>query len=82
MDSYTRQHMILLIEDLCVLKDYKTETIYLAISLADRFLINLSIKNEQAPCLISLAVICSLMAAKLEQPISPCFGNIIYVLEM
>jgi len=44
---------------------------YLSASLADRYLVNLVVKNERAPCLIKLAVIATLMAAKLEEPIQP-----------
>lgn len=64
-----RQHMITLLEDLNRLKAYKEETLYLAASLADRYLVNLAVKNLPAPCLIKLAVITTLMAAKLEEPI-------------
>lgn len=39
----TRQHMILLVEELVRLKDYNEETLYLAISIADRFLVNLAV---------------------------------------
>ena len=64
-----RRHMITLLEDLNKSKQYKEETLYLAASLADRYLVNLAVKREKAPCLITLAVISTLMAAKLEQPI-------------
>lgn len=66
MTDYTRQQMVMLIEDLCALKQYKVETLYLAVSIADRYLVNLAVKGSPAPCLITLAVISVLMAAKLE----------------
>lgn len=72
-----RRHMITLIEDLNRLKQYKEETLYLAASLCDRYLVNLAIKNLKAPCLIKLAIISTLMAAKLEQPVQPSFNRMI-----
>lgn len=64
-----RRHMITLLEDLNRLKNYKEETLYLAASLCDRYLVNLAVKNQKAPCLIRLTVIATLMASKLEQPV-------------
>lgn len=58
--------MITLLEDLQRQKSYKEETLYLAASLCDRYLVNLAVKGEKEPCLIKLAIICTLMAAKLE----------------
>jgi len=52
VSSQARRHMITLIEDLNRLKNYKEETLFIAASLADRFLVNLAVKNEAAPCLI------------------------------
>ncbi len=69
--------MITLIEDLNRLKNYKEETLYLAASLSDRLLVNLAVKNQPAPCLIKLAVISTLMAAKLEEPIQPSYNRMI-----
>ena len=61
-----RRHMITLLEDLNRQKSYKEETLYLAASICDRYLVNLAVKNEKAPCLIKLAIISTLMSAKLE----------------
>lgn len=69
--------MITLIEDLNRLKSYKEETLYLAASLVDRYLVNLAVKNGVAPCLIKLAVIATLMAAKLEEPIQPSYNRMV-----
>ena len=77
---FARQQMVKLIEELAFMKDYKLETILIAVSLADRYLVNIAIKGEPAPCLIPLAVVCVLMAAKLEQPISPSFNRLIHLL--
>ena len=51
---------------------------YLSASLADRYLVNLVVKNERAPCLIKLAVIATLMAAKLEEPIQPSYRQMVH----
>lgn len=77
VSDQARRHMITLIEDLNRLKKYKEETLYLAASLADRLLVNLAVKNKEAPCLIKLAVITTLMAAKLEEPIQPSYNRMI-----
>jgi hypothetical protein len=66
VSDQARHHMITLMEDLHRVKSYKEETFYLATSLADRFLVNLAVKNLKPPCLIKLSIICTLMAAKLE----------------
>lgn len=66
MTDYTRQQMVMLIEDLNTLKEYKLETLYLSVSLADRYLVNIAVQGKPAPCLITLAVVCVLIAAKLE----------------
>ena len=59
--------MVLLIEELHAVKNYRIETLYLAVSIADRYLKQLSLAGKEEPCLISLAVICTLIAAKLEE---------------
>lgn len=71
--SDTRQHMILLVEELVRLKCYNEETLYLAVSIADRYLVNLAVAKEKAPCLVTLSVTCLLIAAKIEEPISPSY---------
>ena len=69
--------MVTLLEALITEKEYKEETLYLAVSLCDRYLVNLAIGKKMAPCLIMLAIIGTLMAAKLEQPIQPNFNRMI-----
>ena len=61
-----RSHMVTLIDELTRLKEYKQSTFYLACSLADRYLVNIAVLGKSAPCLIRLAIIVTLMAAKLE----------------
>ena len=43
ISSFARQQMVMLIEELCNLKEYKLETLYLAVSLADRYLVNIAV---------------------------------------
>ena len=69
--------MVMLIEYMNNCKGYKIETLYLAVSLADRYLVNMAISGEEAPCLISLGMICILIAAKLEEPVSPSYNFLI-----
>lgn len=73
VNNEARSHMVFLIEEIHRLKEYKEETFYSAVSLADRYLVYLTVSNQHPPCLIRLAIICCLMAAKLDQPISPSF---------
>ena len=77
VSELARKHMITLMEDLNRMKDYKEETLFLAASIADRYLVNLTVKKIATPCLIRLAIICTLMAAKLEQPIQPSFNRMV-----
>lgn len=44
VSELARKHMITLMEDLNRLKDYKEETLFLAASIADRYLVNLAVK--------------------------------------
>ena len=61
-------------------KKYKEETFFLAVSVADRYLVNLTVQKKQPPCLTSLAVISLLLGAKLEQPMHPSFNIMIRLL--
>ena len=72
--------MVLLIEEFHAVKNYRIETLYLAVSIADRYLNQISLDGKEEPCLISLAVICTLLAAKLEESISPSFIRMINLL--
>ena len=77
VSELARKHMITLMEDLNRMKDYKEDTLFLAASIADRYLVNLAVKGAAAPCLIRLAIVSILMAAKLEQPIQPSFNRMV-----
>ena len=73
--------MVNLIEQIHAIKEYRTETLFLAVSLMDKYLAILAIDNKSPPCLITLSVTCLLMAAKLAQPISPSFTRMISLLK-
>ena len=76
-----RMGMVLMIEDLYKLRQYYLETFYLAVSIADRYLIGLTVREERAPCLVTLGVTCLLLAAKIEQHKNPRFSLMSNVLE-
>ena len=61
-----RSKAILLISQLSDAMKYKTETLYVAVSIMDRYLINMISINEKAPCLVTLGVVVLMIAAKLE----------------
>lgn len=71
---------MVLIQNLHKAKDYKEDTLFLAGSLADRFLASLSSKGLPAPDTLLLATTCILLGAKLEQPMSPSFLRMINLL--
>jgi hypothetical protein len=72
-----REAMITLIMDLHRAKGYKTETMFLACSIADRFLARYMKKDFREPNLVHMATISLLLAAKLEQPMFPSFERMI-----
>lgn len=72
-----RLYMITVIIEVHRIKNYKEETLYLATSLADRYLALLTILQKPSPCLIKLAFVAILMAAKLEEPIQPSFNRMV-----
>ena len=65
--------MVILLEELVRKRQYRRETLFLAVSLADRYLVTLTVARRPAPCLVNLAVTCLLIAAKLNQPLRPKF---------
>lgn len=77
----TRSHMITLLEALNAEKEYKQDTLFLAASLSDRYLVNLAVRNIKAPCMIKLAICATLMSAKLEQPMQPNFNRMVRLVE-
>lgn len=65
-------------------KKYRKETLYVAIGLLDRYLdrwLRSAQDGEQQLDLIMLGTVCVLLAAKLNQPVHPCFDNMIMLLD-
>ena len=79
MDSTLRDYGISRIIDLCKQKQYRQETLHLAINIFDRIMmLNLKVvKPEQLPIYI---VACTILAAKLEQPMTPSISIMIRLL--
>jgi len=61
-------------------KDYKDETLFTAVNIFDKYLSSIGVLNFKKSNLMTLVVISLLMAAKLEQPISPNFARMISLL--
>lgn len=61
-----RKSMVLLLEELNEEEEWNDETLMLAVSIADRYLLNLSREKAVAPCLVTLSVTCLMIAAKIE----------------
>jgi hypothetical protein len=59
---------------------YKPETMHLAGNIGDRYLKYLTRTGQKAPPMAVLATTAILMAAKIEQPISPSFNRMISLL--
>ena len=76
-----RLYMVTVICEVHKLKGYKEETLYLACSLADRYLAALTLIEHPSPCLIRLGFVCILMAAKLEEPIQPSFNRMVRLVQ-
>ena len=61
-------------------KEYKIETLFTAAGIFDRYINIIGIENFPRENVIILSAISMLMAAKLEQPISPSFSRMIALL--
>ena len=81
MTADMRIYMLTVIIEVHRVKNYKEETLYLAINLADRFLYSLTVLQQPSPCLIRLSFVCILMAAKLEESIQPSFNRMVRLVE-
>ena len=79
--NYSRQQIVLLIEDLHGVKGYKLETLFTAVSLADRYLLKLLADVNEKTCLVTVAVTSLLFAAKIEEETSPSFERMIILLQ-
>ena len=75
-----RESMVALLQELHRIKKYHIETLFLACSIADRFLAKLAKRRFCAPNLVQLATVSLLIAAKLYEHVNPCFDIMISIL--
>ena len=75
-----RELLVSILQDLNRKKDYKPETLHLAGSIADRYLKTVLASGQPVPNLFALGATVTLLAAKLEQPISPSFNRMLALL--
>ena len=78
---YDRSYGIQKIFDLHKKKGYRHETLFVACSILDRYLWTIGWQTFPREKMCMLATLSILMAAKLEQPISPNFGKMISLLK-
>ena len=62
------------------MKEYKLDTLFLAVSITDRYLAKLNFSSSRV-CFGSLAICCLLIAAKLMEPVVPNFNNMCRLLD-
>ena len=72
--------MVQLIEQINHMKSYREETLFLAVNIADRYLALLAVLHNQTPSLIELGVISIMLAAKLNEHLSPSYYNIVKII--
>ena len=81
MSQLDRSYAIQKIFDLHQQKNYKIETLFVACSILDRYLFTIGFKTFKREDMCKLATISILMAAKIEQPISPSYSRMIHLLQ-
>ena len=62
------------------MKGYRPETLFLAINIADRYLALMAVFHNMTPSLIELGVISILLAAKINEHLSPSYYNLIKII--
>jgi hypothetical protein len=80
ISQFDRSYAVQKIFDLHVKKEYKIETLFIAVSIFDRYLAQIGHWTFPRDQVCLLATISILIAAKLEQPISPSFLRMIGLL--
>ena len=80
MTDYDRSYGIQKIFDLHAKKDYTPETLFMAANILDHYIFSIGVENFPKMKMVNLATVSTLMAAKLEQPISPSFSRMISLL--
>lgn len=66
----------MLIERVHGRKDYKEETLYVAVSLVDRCIEKFT-DSDDVPCLVTLSITCLFIAAKIEEEIQPNLNRMV-----
>ena len=66
--------MVRLIENIHSQKKYRIETLYLAVNIADRYLIKTFGMSKPVPNLVLLALTSIMIAAKAGQPLKPSYA--------
>jgi hypothetical protein len=79
IDSNDRDHSVLRIIDLCQIKGYRDETLFLAIRIFDRIFATV-FKSIDCDFLPLFIVTCTILAAKMEQPMTPSIQRMISLL--
>ena len=80
MNSHDRETMIAFLQEIHRIKGYSIDTFFLSCSIIDRFLQKLTVIGEEAPHLALLATVSLMIAAKLSEPVKPCFEYTIRIL--
>ena len=80
INAYDRSYGIQRIFALHAKKGYKHETLFVAANIMDRYIYMLGPTNFHKSEMVGLATISMLMAAKLEEPMSPSFNKMISLL--
>ena len=62
------------------MKGYRLETLFLATNIADRYLALMAVFHNMTPSLIELGVISILLAAKINEHLSPSYYNLIKII--
>jgi hypothetical protein len=83
INSKQREGIVALISELHKQKNYRKETLFIAFGLLDRYLALVVRDGLLLPelDLVHLAAVCLLMAAKLHQPLTPSFNQMILLLD-
>ena len=72
--------MVQLIEQIHHMKNYREETLFLAVNIADRYLALFAVFHTSTPSLIEVGVICLMLAVKMNEHLSPSFYNVINII--
>lgn len=72
--------MVYLMEELHKIKNYREQTFYYAVSIADRYLAKLASQGATSPDIVCLSVVSLLISAKMNEALGPNFGNMVILI--